>query len=51
MKKTEQELQRECDERNRQKQEYIRQQGGNYIGPRRTSHWEVIGGELTSVED
>jgi len=48
---TEEELQKECEERQRTSDEYIRQHYGNSIGPRRRSHWEVGGGELCSVED
>ena len=44
-------IHRECEERNAENEAYIKAHYGNSIGPRRRSHWEVIGGELCSVED
>ena len=48
---TEKELQKECAERNRDSEAYIKAHYGDSIGPRRRSHWEVRCGQLTSVED
>ena len=48
---TEQELQKECEERQRISDAYIKQHYGNSIGPRRRYHWEVRCGELCLVEE
>lgn len=45
------ELQKECKERQKISDAYIKQNYGDSIGPRRRSHWEIRGGELCSVED
>ena len=48
---TQQELKKECKDRQRITDAYIKQHYGNSIGPRRRSHWEVRGGGLCLVED
>lgn len=44
-------IERECEERNAQSDAYIEAHYGDSIGPRRRSHWEVQGGELCLVEE
>lgn len=48
---TEEELQKGCEERQKISDEYIRQNYGDSIGPRRRYHWEVRGGQLCLVEE